>query len=109
MSNERPDRLVIIDPNQADNNITGGGSEYLRIAGLFSKMYTQLTSRLDEFTHRGQDNDNFSFLTEVIGGNFAAYTAQRTALFKIHNPGQKMPQDEPETARTDRNGTGKRY
>lgn len=94
MRDERPERLVILDPNRPDNNITGGSSEYRRISGLFSRMYDSITSRLDEFAGHNHQEERFSFLSEVIGGDFSAYQSQRAALSNIYNRG--------------RNGTGKR-
>lgn len=94
MRDEKPDRLVILDPNRPDNNITGGSSEYPRISGLFSRVYDSISDRLDEFADRSPDDEQFSFLTDVIGGDFSAYTSQRAALSSVYNRG--------------RNGTGKR-
>lgn len=94
MRDERLDRLVIIDPNKPDNNITGGSSEYLRISGLFSKTYEVISSRLEDFANRDKSDSHFSFLADVIGGDFAAYSAQRAALSTIY--------------KRDHNGTGKR-
>lgn len=95
MCNERADRLVIIDPNKADNNITGGSSEYLRISDLFSKTYKAISSRLEDFAGRDKRDTQFSFLADIIGGDFSAYTAQRAALSSIY--------------KRDHNGIGKRW
>lgn len=95
MCHEKHDRLVVIDPNKPDNNITGGSSEYLRISGLFSKMYEVILSRLDEFAGRDKRDGHFSFLQDAIGGEFSAYTAQRAALSSIY--------------KRNHNGIGKRW
>lgn len=85
MRDERVERLVILDPNRPDNNITGGSSEYRRISGLFSRTYDSITARLDDFASRDQDDGRFSFLADVIGGDFSAYESQRAALLKTYN------------------------
>lgn len=84
----------MLDPNRPDNNITGGSSEYPRISDLFSRIYDSISERLDGFAGRDQPGGHFSFLADVIGGDFSAYNSQRAALSNIYN-------------RT-RNGTGKR-
>lgn len=57
-------------------------------------MYDLILTRMDEFAGRDQQDGRFSFLADVIGGDFSAYNSQRAALSRVHN--------------RDRNGTGKR-
>lgn len=84
LSNEKRDRLMIVDPNRPDNNITGGSSEIPRIFTLFSQVYDQLQSRLEMFASEESVKTRFSFLEDIIGGNFSAYYEQRTALYKVY-------------------------
>lgn len=84
LSYEKKDRLMIVDPNRPDNNITGGSSEIVRIFSLFSQMFNQLQTRMDKFTARDHGGQNFSFLEELIGGDFTAYYEQRTALHEVY-------------------------
>ncbi|KAK5957114.1 hypothetical protein OHC33_001483 [Knufia fluminis] len=85
LRDEKMNRLMIIDPNRPDNNITGGSSEILRIVELFSRTHEILMARLDEFANPQQRNPGFSFLGEFIGGNFAAYQEQRRSLHRVYN------------------------
>lgn len=89
MRDEKSDRLVIIDPNRPDNNITGGSSQYRRISNLFSQMYDIILSRLEDFAGRNKQDRLFSFLAELVGGNFSAYDAQRAALLAVYQPGHR--------------------
>ena len=71
---------MIIDPNRPDNNITGGSTEVHRIFNLFSKMHDILQQRLDDFEAHSRDEASFSFLSDIIGGDFTAYHEQRRGL-----------------------------
>ncbi|KAK5075470.1 hypothetical protein LTR64_001677 [Lithohypha guttulata] len=82
--NEKPDRLMIVDPNRPDNNITGGSTEVPRIFRLFSQIHDQLLSRLDDFAAQDESMTNFSFLEAVIGGDFTPYYDQRKALYMVY-------------------------
>jgi len=82
---EKLKRLMIIDPNRPDNNITGGSSEIERIIGLFSRTHEILMARLDNFADVQQRSTSFSFLAELVGGNFAAYQEQRRSLHRVYN------------------------
>lgn len=73
---------MIIDPNRPDNNITGGSNQVDRILGLFSRTHELLLDRLDEFDAKGPEA-SFSFLEQLIGGNFTAYYEQRRALHAV--------------------------
>ena len=85
LRDEKLDRMMIVDPNRPDNNITGGSSEILRILDLFSRTHQILTTRLDDFADPQQRNSSFSFLGDLIGGNFAAYQQQRRSLHCVYN------------------------
>lgn len=82
---EKVDRLMIIDPNRPDNNITGGSNQITRIIDLFSKTHEMLMARLDDFVDPEHRGNNFSFLEDLIGGNFAAYQEQRRSLHRVFN------------------------
>lgn len=76
---------MIVDPNRPDNNITGGSSEISRIIDLFSRTYEMLMARMDEYADPQQRSNNFSFLGNIIGGNFAAYQEQRRKVHSVYN------------------------
>lgn len=71
---------MIIDPNRPDNNISGGSHEVRRILSLYSKAYDILLRKLDDFANHDQNDKNFSFLGDLVGGNFTAYNVSRQAL-----------------------------
>lgn len=75
---------MIIDPNRADNNISGGTSSIATIFALFTQSYAILQESLDRFDERDPKDSKFSFLDKLIGGNFSAYDEQRTRLRKLH-------------------------
>ena len=85
LRDEKPDRLVIVDPNRSDNNITGGSSQVQRIFDVFPSICEDLRDRLDEYDTRGRHQSSFSFLDVIVGGNFTAYYEQRNALFKVYS------------------------
>jgi len=82
---EKVDRLMIIDPNRPDNNITGGSNQITRIIDLFSRTHEMLMARLDDSADPRHKGNDFSFLEELIGGNFAAYQDQRRRLHRVYN------------------------
>jgi non-canonical poly(A) RNA polymerase PAPD5/7 len=73
---DKAGRLTIIDPNRSDNNISGGTRDIDTIQACFSSAHQILEDHLTSFDS-GADNHNFSFLKDLIGGNFAHYDAQR--------------------------------
>ena len=92
-ADEKRERLMIIDPHDPTNNITGGSNQVDRIFGLFSRAYGTLQEKLDEYA-TNQTQGNFSFLEELIGGNFTAYYQQRRALYSVYkrsNPNSGEP------------------
>lgn len=75
---------MIIDPNRADNNISGGTSSIATIFALFAQSHATLQESLDSFAERGLKDSKFSFLEKLIGGNFSAYDEQRQRLRHLH-------------------------
>lgn len=84
LMNDKRDRLTILDPNRSDNNISGGSHEIGLVFTTFSKAHDVLQRQLEAFLQRTDHSKPFSFLEELIGGNFSAYDKQRDALKMLH-------------------------
>ncbi|KAF2274105.1 uncharacterized protein EI97DRAFT_451909 [Westerdykella ornata] len=68
---ERPDRLSIQDPNNPENNVSGGSNRVEHIFRLFSEAHKVLEQRL-----RIVDLSGVSILETIIGGNYDSYEQQ---------------------------------
>jgi len=83
---------MIIDPNRPDNNISGGSHEIRRILAVYSKAHDTLLQKLDEFADRDTNGTAFSFIGDLVGGNFTAYNVSRQAL---HTAYQRINNGKP--------------
>ncbi|RMD40293.1 hypothetical protein DV735_g4838, partial [Chaetothyriales sp. CBS 134920] len=83
-NNDKRGRLAIIDPNRPENNISGGSNQIGHVFSLFSSAYDILSDHLSAFPARRADKASFSFLKDIIGGDFAAYDKQRKALQSLY-------------------------
>ena len=81
-NDENPDRLAIVDPNRADNNVSGGTAEINLILRCFRQAYSDLQMQL---TSREQSGSRSSLLSDVLGGDYAAYARQRERLRSLHS------------------------
>ncbi|KAL9034864.1 MAG: hypothetical protein Q9180_005173 [Flavoplaca navasiana] len=70
--NKQLPKLAILDPNKADNDISGGSKNVGRIFDLFSQAYTE--------TMGAMKSNDFSLLGWALGGNYANFTTQRERL-----------------------------
>lgn len=73
--------MTIIDPNRADNNISGGTHKIAEIQECFRAAYEALQDRLETF-HSKDEPD--SFLECLVGGDFSPYEAQRQLLHELY-------------------------
>jgi non-canonical poly(A) RNA polymerase PAPD5/7 len=104
---DKAGRLTIIDPNRPDNNISGGTREIQSIQACFSSAHQILDDLLTKFDPKA-DNHGFSFLKDLIGGNFEHYEAQRMKCKNLYfgltgkeaesNPTAPLPLPQPSTA-----------
>ena len=80
-TNEKKNRLTIVDPNRPENNISGGTNQIELIFRAFARAYDSLQKGL-----RAYDKGDFqvSFLEELIGGNFEAFETQRDHLGAVY-------------------------
>jgi non-canonical poly(A) RNA polymerase PAPD5/7 len=74
---EKHDRLSIIDPNDENNNISGGSSKVQEIFRLFSLAHKELKERI---AYLKAHDLHESFLEPIYGGNYESYEQQRRIL-----------------------------
>jgi len=72
-------RLSIIDPNSADNDISGGSSNTPLILSAFSAAHRELADRMKQLAEDPQKNSG-SILEVIIGGNYTSFEEQRNYL-----------------------------
>ncbi|KAJ5479415.1 hypothetical protein N7530_004924 [Penicillium desertorum] len=73
-----PDRLTIEDPNNRDNDISGGTKEIGLIFRAFSNAHTALKNRMEYLAL--VQGSNKSILEPIIAANFDEYIEQRFQL-----------------------------
>ncbi|KAI5917343.1 hypothetical protein F4810DRAFT_60744 [Camillea tinctor] len=82
-----PDRLSIIDPNNPDNDISGGSSNTETILGHFSKAYSTLRERMaklaNQGTSAGSSNNNETILGPLFAGKYSNFQIQRDYLKRL--------------------------
>lgn len=80
-TNEKKNRLTIIDPNRPENNISGGTSQIGVIFQAFARAYESLRRSLRAYE---KGDTQISFLEELIGGDFEAFKTQRNHLGGVY-------------------------
>lgn len=75
--------MTIIDPNRPENNISGGTTEIETILEAFATAHDSLQSRLAEHEERATSGP-YSFLEDIVGGDFGSYEEQRKTLKDLH-------------------------
>lgn len=73
--------LTIIDPNNSDNDISGGTRNIRLVLQCFSNAYADLQRRLAE-VDKGHDVKG-SILGSVLRGNYSSFIVQRRKLSKL--------------------------
>lgn len=81
-NNDKENRLSIVDPNKADNNISGGTAEIDLVFKCFSQAYKDLQARMIERENSGSSSK--SLLIDLLGGDFNAYSRQRERIRTIY-------------------------
>ncbi|RVX67258.1 hypothetical protein B0A52_09295 [Exophiala mesophila] len=79
--NDKTSRLTIIDPNRADNNISGGTHRIAEIQECFRAAHQALQDRLETFHSKAEPG---SFLECLVGGDFSHYESQRQLLHELY-------------------------
>jgi non-canonical poly(A) RNA polymerase PAPD5/7 len=75
-------RLTILDPNNPENDISGGTANINIILNCFREARHAILRRLYEI--REGKGDNESILGCIIGGNYSGVALQRDRLRKLH-------------------------
>ncbi|KAL1311306.1 hypothetical protein AAFC00_001486 [Neodothiora populina] len=87
----QPERLLIIDPNKYDNDISGGSKNVDIIFDSFRRAYRQLNDSLDEAEEvYERDGERMSILERIWGGNYSLFEVQRARLRSLWD-GQTRP------------------
>lgn len=81
-SRGNPKRLTIIDPNNRDNDISGGSARIFDVLDLFRDAHHKLQRRLAQ-VHSGVDARS-SVLRCILGGNYTQFIHQREKLSLLH-------------------------
>ena len=74
--------LTIVDPNRADNDISGGSREIVAVLDTFRDAHSALQRRLAEL-YSGKSMSG-SVLGCILGGNYDLFTRQREKLSMLH-------------------------
>ncbi len=80
------DRFSIIDPNNPENDISGGSSNTARIVQIFSDAHRRLHDRMEALANM-TDRKNASILEVILAGNYSSFRLQREHLKKLHDRG----------------------
>ncbi|EON99225.1 putative dna polymerase sigma protein [Phaeoacremonium minimum UCRPA7] len=77
---KNPGRLSIIDPNNPENDISGGSSNTEKVMYYFSVAYKELQERMIKAPSAVGE----SILEVIMGGNYSSFRHQRDHLRKVH-------------------------
>jgi DNA polymerase sigma len=80
---QNKDRLTIIDPNNEDNDISGGSHKIDTVFGRFRSAYSDLQRYMSTLSS-GQISTN-SILECIIGGNYHSVNEQRERLRRMYS------------------------
>ncbi|ORY17836.1 hypothetical protein BCR34DRAFT_474306 [Clohesyomyces aquaticus] len=75
---EKPDRLSIQDPNNPNNNISGGSSQVVHIFKQFAIAHKAIRERIDFVKKTG--NYEVSILEPIFAGNYGTYEGHRAHI-----------------------------
>ncbi|KAJ5612842.1 hypothetical protein N7510_006036 [Penicillium lagena] len=78
---DKNDRLTIEDPNNRDNDISGGTKEIALILRAFSKAHDVMKNAMIDMSMTGASHT--SILQYIIGANYDEYTEQRFQLRQV--------------------------
>jgi non-canonical poly(A) RNA polymerase PAPD5/7 len=79
----RTERLAIVDPNNPENDISGGTKEISLIFRCFAKAYQTLKDSIQSAA-MSPSGTIHSFLGLILGGNYDAYDNQRAHLKTLY-------------------------
>ncbi|CAK7223579.1 hypothetical protein SBRCBS47491_005256 [Sporothrix bragantina] len=82
---KNPDRLSIIDPNNSENDISGGSKNTSAIMRVFSDAFDALQKRMVELARLPADERHGqSILSVVLEGDYSTYRHQREYLRELY-------------------------
>jgi non-canonical poly(A) RNA polymerase PAPD5/7 len=79
---QNKDRLTIIDPNNPDNDISGGSHKIDTVFGRFRAAFSELQRYMSQL-HEGRISTN-SILECILGGNYQPVESQRERLRQLY-------------------------
>jgi non-canonical poly(A) RNA polymerase PAPD5/7 len=80
------DRLSIIDPNNAENDIAGGSKNFSGIVDAFADAHQLLRARMLALRDM-PDRHGASILEVILAGNYSSFRLQREHLQKLADRG----------------------
>ena len=80
------DRLSIIDPNNPENDISGGSKNFSNVVEAFSLAHRLLSERMLEIRDV-PEKQNASMLEVILAGNYSSFRLQRDHLQKLFERG----------------------
>jgi len=84
---------LIIDPNNAENNISGGSSGAERIFTKFAKVYNELVQNQEESQSRKHEMNVPGYPSSLLGflwgGDYESFAIQRRRLDDLHRRGYR--------------------
>ncbi|KAI1106534.1 hypothetical protein F4804DRAFT_330142 [Jackrogersella minutella] len=91
------DRISILDPNNPQNDISGGSKNSATILKHFSQAHSVLKSRMADLS-KGVNSDKFgnTILGPLFGGNYSSFLNQREHLRRLAvngMPAYDVPED----------------
>ncbi|GAP89487.1 putative DNA polymerase sigma [Rosellinia necatrix] len=90
------DRLSIIDPNNPENDISGGSSNYAQVKNCFANAYDTLQKTMRQLAQKSVPTSlghpKNTLLYPLFGGNYSHFQDQRNWLQKMDREG--LPQYE---------------
>lgn len=96
---------MIEDPNNPDNDISGGTKEIALVFRTFSQAFTTLSKRMAQLANAGDSKD--SILGSIIAANYEEYMIQRFQLREVYDTSRRFaiyrnppppPSSPPQTA-----------
>ncbi|CAI7611092.1 unnamed protein product [Penicillium pancosmium] len=82
------DRLTIEDPNNPDNDISGGTKEIALVFRTFSQAFTILSRRMVELAN--SEDTKGSILGSIIAANYEEYMIQRFQLREVYESASRF-------------------
>lgn len=77
----KPDRICILDPNNNDNDISGGSAKVMLIMQEFAKAHSALLNQMAYLERQSLANrKGASILGSVFAGDYKSFGYQRSHL-----------------------------